>query len=73
MDADEIIRSAMASQTTALVVVMISFLSTRMKRIKRDTKPVLYGPRLASDEYRQKNLKLIYNSTDIVFGNAKDD
>ena len=51
MDADEI-RSAMASQTVALVVVMIAFLPTRMKRIKRDAKPTLYGPRLAADEYR---------------------
>jgi hypothetical protein len=46
------------------VVVIVAFLSTRMKRVRRDTEPIVYGPRLVDDEHRHKKFQLIYNSTD---------
>ena len=51
MDANQT-RCAMASQAAAMVVVMVAFLSTKLKRVRRDTEPVVYGPRLAADEHR---------------------
>ena len=63
MDADAS-RSHLASQAAALVVVMVGYLSSRLKRKRSEEEPIVYGPRLEADEHRQKNLQLIYNSTD---------
>ena len=57
-------RSTMASQAAAMVVVMVVFLFSRVKRLRGEDKPIVYGPRAVADEHRRKNLDLIYNSTD---------
>ena len=57
-------RSAMAKQAAAMVVVMVTLVSSKLKRRREDDEPICYGPRLEADEYREKNLSLIYNSTD---------
>ena len=57
-------RSAMASQAAAMVVVMVAFLFSRVKRLRGEDEPIVYGPRAIADEHRRKNLDLIYNSTD---------
>ena len=57
-------RSAMAKQVTAMVVVMVTLVSSKLKRRREDDKPICYGPRLEADEHRENNLSLIYNSTD---------
>jgi len=57
-------RCAMASQATAIVVVMIALVSSKLKRRGGEDEPISYGPRLEEDEHREKNLSLIYNSTD---------
>ena len=48
MDAQQT-RSVMASQVAAMVVVGVAFLSIRMKRVRRDNKPIVYGSRFAAD------------------------
>ena len=63
MDADASI-SQLASQAAALVVVMVGYMSSRIKRKRSEEEPTMYGPRLEADEHRQKNLQVIYNSTD---------
>ena len=63
MDADASI-SQLASQAAALVVVMVGYMSSRIKRKRSEEEPTVYGPRLEADEHREKNLQLIYNSTD---------
>ena len=57
-------RSTMASQATAMVVVMVAFLFSRVKRLRGEDEPIVYGPRAVADEHRRINLDLIYNSTD---------
>ena len=47
-----------------MVVVMVAFLFSRIKRLRGEDKPIVYGPRAVADEHRRKNLDLIYNSTD---------
>jgi len=54
----------MASQATTMVVVMVAFLFSRVKRLRGEDEPIVYGPRAIADEHRRKNLDLIYNSTD---------
>jgi len=63
MDADAS-RSDLASQAAALVVVMVGYMSSRIKRKRSEEEPIVYGLRLEADEYKQKNLQVIYNSTD---------
>jgi hypothetical protein len=53
----------MASQTAAMVVVMVAFLFSRIKRMRGEVEPIPYGPRALADEHRKRNLDLIYNST----------
>ena len=53
----------MASQATAIVVVMIALVSSKLKRRGGEDEPISYGPRLEA-EHREKNISLIYNSTD---------
>ena len=47
-----------------MVVVMVGLVSSKLKRAREEDEPICYGPRLEVDEYREKNLALIYNSTD---------
>jgi len=54
----------MASQATSMVVVMVALVSSKLKRAREEDEPIFYGPRLEADEHREKNLSLIYNSTD---------
>jgi len=54
----------MVSQTASMVVVMVALVSSKLKRAREEDEPICYGPRLEVDEYREKNLALIYNSTD---------
>ena len=61
MDADAS-RSHLPSQVAALVVVMVGYLSSRLKRKCSEEEPIVYGPRVVADEHRQKNLQLIYIS-----------
>ena len=57
-------RSAIAKQAAAMVVVMVTLVSSKLNRRREDDEPICYGPRLEADEHREKNLSLIYNSTD---------
>ena len=57
-------RSAMASQATTMVVVMVAFLFSRVKRLRGEDEPIVYGPRAQADEHRKKNLDIIYNLSD---------
>ena len=54
----------MASQAASMVVVMVALVSSKLKRAREEDEPICYGPRLEADEHREKNLSLIYNSTD---------
>ena len=54
----------MASQAAAIVVVMVTLVSSKLKRRGGEDEPISYGPRLEADEHGEKNLSLIYNSTD---------
>jgi len=54
----------MASQAAAMVVVMVALVSSKLKRRRGEDEPISYGPRLEEDEHREKNISLIYNSTD---------
>ena len=54
----------MAKQADAMVVVMVTLVSSKLKRRREDDEPICYGPRLEVDEHREKNLSLIYKSTD---------
>ena len=47
-----------------MVVVMVGLVSSKLKRAREEDEPICYGPRLEADEHREKNLSLIYNSTD---------
>ena len=51
MDADAS-RSHLPSQAAALVVVMVGYLSSRLKRKRSEEEPTVYGPRLEADEHR---------------------
>ena len=54
----------MASQAAAMVVVMVALVSSKLKRHRGEDELISYGPRLEADEHGEKNLSLIYNSTD---------
>jgi len=54
----------MASQATAMVVDMVALVSSKLKRHRGEDELISYGPRLEADEHMEKNLSLIYNSTD---------
>jgi len=56
-------RSAIAKQAAAMVVVMVALVSSKLKRHRGEDEPISYGPRLEA-EHREKNISLIYNSTD---------
>jgi len=48
-----------------MVVAIVALISSNLKRRKVDDEPICYGLGLEVDEHRQKNLALIYNSTDV--------
>ena len=56
----------MCRQAAALVVVMVSFVTNRLKRKRADSEPdpLLYALRDEADQHRQQTLNLIYNSND---------
>ena len=47
-----------------MVVGMVALVSSKPKRRRGEDEPISYVPRLEADEHREKNLSLIYNSTD---------
>ena len=59
-------REMMCRQAVALVIVMVSFVSSRLKRKRADSEPnpLLYALRDEADQHRQHTLNLIYNSND---------
>ena len=58
----------MCRQATTMVVVMVSFVTTRLKRKRPGPKtkpnPLVYALRDEADQHRQQTLYLIYNSSD---------
>jgi hypothetical protein len=56
----------MCRQAVALVVVMVSFVTSRFKRKRVDSKPdpLLYALRDEADQHKQQTLNLIYNFND---------
>jgi hypothetical protein len=58
----------MCKQAAAMVVVMVSFVTTRLKRKKPEPEigpnPLLYALRNEAEQHRQQTLNAIYNSTD---------
>ena len=58
----------MCRQAAALVVVMLSFVTSRLKRKRPEpnTKPdpLVYALRDEADQHREQTLNLIYNSND---------
>jgi hypothetical protein len=57
-------RAMMASQATAMVVVMVYFVVTRLRRNNWQTEPITYGPRTKGEQHRQRTLQMIYNTND---------
>jgi len=59
-------REMMCRQAAALVVVMVSFVTSRFKRKRADSEPdpLLYALRDEANQHRQPTLNLIYNSND---------
>ena len=59
-------REMMCRQAAALVVVMVSFVTSRLKRKRADSEPdpLLYALRDEAEQHRQQTLNLIYNSND---------
>ena len=57
-------REMMTRQAAAMVVVMLSFFVTRLRRIRAQLEPVPYGPRPLSQHHRLTTLQMIFNSTD---------
>ena len=58
-------REMMARQATAMVVVMLSFLVTRLRIIRAQLEPIPYGPRSLAQQHRLGTLQMIFNSTDV--------
>jgi hypothetical protein len=58
-------RELMASQVVIMVVVMVSFVVTRLKRTRPEPDPLLYHIRSDAEHYRKKTLQFIYNSTSV--------
>ncbi|XP_008660607.2 protein ALP1-like [Zea mays] len=62
-------RELLCKQAAALTVVMVSFVTTRLKRKRFDPEvepdPLVYVLREQSELHRQRTLNMIYNSTDV--------
>ena len=54
----------MASQAAAMVVVMVCFVVTRLRRNNAQTEPIPYGPKTEGEQHRQRTLQMIYNTND---------
>jgi hypothetical protein len=54
----------MANQAAALVVVMVSYVVTRLRRSRPKPDPLLYHLRSDVEQHRKQTLQAIYNSTD---------
>ena len=57
-------REMMVRQATAMVVVMLSFFVTRLRRIRAQLEPIPYGPRSLSQQHRLGTLQMILNNPD---------
>jgi hypothetical protein len=56
--------AVMTNQAAALVVVLVSFVVTRMRKVYAQVESIPYGPRTESDQHRQRTLHMIYNYND---------
>ena len=54
----------MANQAAALVVVMVSYVVTRLRRSSPEPDPLLYHLRSDAEQHRKQTLQAIYNSID---------
>jgi siroheme synthase len=57
-------REALAKQAATLVVVMVSFVASRIRRSILEPNPMLYQVKCVADQHRQCTLQAIYKSTD---------
>jgi len=57
-------RELMANQAAALVVVMVSYAVTRLRRSRPEPDPLLYHLRSDVEQHRKQTLQAIFNSTD---------
>ena len=55
-------REMMVRQATAMVVVMLSFLVTRLRIIRAQLEPIPYGPRSLAQQHRLGTLQMIFNN-----------
>jgi hypothetical protein len=63
----------MANQAAALMVVMVSYVVTRLRRSRPESDPLLYHLRSDAEQHRKQTLQAIYNSANAVFVHVKDD
>ena len=57
-------REMMAKQAAVMVVVMLSFFVTRLRRIRAQLELVPYDHRSLSQQHRLSTLQMIFNNTD---------
>jgi hypothetical protein len=55
----------LASQAIAMVVVMLSFVVSRLRRSRPEPDPLLYHLRSDAEQHRKQTLQAIYNSIDV--------
>jgi hypothetical protein len=53
-----------ARQTTTMVAVMVSFLFSRIRRVRAELEPCPYGPRSLGMKHRVSTLQMIINNID---------
>ena len=58
-------RELMASQAVVMVVVMLSFVVSQLRRSRPEPDPLLYHLRSDAEQHRKHTLQAIYNSTDV--------
>ena len=57
-------RELLASQAGAMVVVILSFVVSRLRRSRPELDPLLYHLRSDAEQHRKQTLQAIYNSID---------
>jgi hypothetical protein len=57
-------RDELAKQAASLVVVMVSYVASRIRRPIPEPDPQLYSLRCEAEQHRQRTLMAIYRSTD---------
>ena len=57
-------RELMANKAATLVVVMVSYVVTRLRRSRPELDPLLYHLRSDAEQHRKQPLQAIYNSID---------